>query len=71
MAKRITVQLTANFERNLEEVERFLAEAGAPHAYDALLDELLTTVIPNLNGFPIWAGHFLLDLPALSKQQIR
>ena len=38
MAKRITVQLTANFERNLEEIERFLAEAGAPHAYDALLD---------------------------------
>ena len=52
MAKRITVKLTANFERNLEEIERFLVEADAPYAYDALLDELLKTVIPNLERFP-------------------
>lgn len=59
MAKRMTVQLTANFERNLEEIERFLIEADAPYAYDALLDELLTTVIPNLERFPDMGRSFL------------
>ena len=47
-AVRLTVRLTANFERNLADIERFLTEAEAPQAYDALLDELLDTVIPNL-----------------------
>ena len=32
-------------------METFLVEAEAPHAFDALLDELTDTVIPNLNGF--------------------
>ena len=48
----LTVRLTANFERNLADIERFLTEAEAPQAYDALLDELLDTVIPNLERFP-------------------
>jgi len=47
-----TVKLTANFERNLEELESFLVEAGAPHAFDALLDELTDTIIPNLESYP-------------------
>ena len=59
MAKRNTVQLTANFERNLEEIERFLVEADAPYAYDALIDELLMTVIPNLEQFPDMGRPFL------------
>jgi plasmid stabilization system protein ParE len=46
------VKLTANFERNLEETESFLLEADAPKAFDALLDELIDTVIPNLERFP-------------------
>ena len=41
MTAKHTVKLTANFERNLEELEAFLVEAGAPHAFDALLDELV------------------------------
>ena len=41
MTAKHTVKLTANFERNLEELEAFLVEAGAPHAFDALLDELI------------------------------
>lgn len=48
----IAVRLTANFERNLEEIERFLIEAEAAPAYDGLLDELLATVIPNLERYP-------------------
>ncbi|MGZ4954477.1 MAG: type II toxin-antitoxin system RelE/ParE family toxin [Methylobacter sp.] len=52
MAKKTVVTLSANFERNLESIEIFLAEAEAQHAYDALLDELFFTVIPNLERFP-------------------
>ena len=39
MTARHTVQLTANFERNLEELEAFLAEADAPVAEPARYDE--------------------------------
>ena len=59
MPKKIVVRLTANFERNLADIERFLAETEAPHAYDALLDGLLDTVIPNLERFPGMGRTFL------------
>jgi len=52
MVKECAVKLTANFERNLADIEQFLNEAEAPQAFDALLDELLDTVIPNLERFP-------------------
>lgn len=52
MASKLVVKLTANFERNLQETEAFLLEARAPQAFDALLDELTDTVIPNLERFP-------------------
>ena len=60
-----TVKLTANFERNLLEMETFLVEAEAPHAFDALLDELTDTVIPNLERFP-GLGRLFLARPARS-----
>lgn len=59
VAKKSIVKLTANFERNLEEIERFLAEAEAPQTYDLLLDDLLKTVIPNLERFPAMGRSFL------------
>lgn len=59
MSKKSIVKLTANFERNLADVERFLAQADAPQAHDALLDELLDTVIPNLERFPDIGRPFL------------
>lgn len=59
MAKKPVVKFTANCERNLEAVERFLTEAEAPQAFDALLDELLETVIPNLERFPELGRRFL------------
>lgn len=59
MAKKVTVRLTGNFQRNLEEIERFLCEADADHAYAGLLDELLDTVIPNLEQFPQMGRSFL------------
>jgi plasmid stabilization system protein ParE len=59
VSKKSAVKLTANFERNLADIECFLGEAGAPQAYDALLDELLDTVIPNLERFPEIGRPFL------------
>ena len=51
MIKKIVIKLTANFERNLESIEQFLLEMDAPQVFDALLDELEVTVIPNLERF--------------------
>ena len=65
MTAKHTVKLTGNFERNLEELEAFLVEAEAPHAFDALLDELINTVIPTLESFP-GMGRLFLELPARS-----
>lgn len=59
VAKKPVVKFTANFERNLEEIERFLIEAKAPQAFDGLLDELLETAIPNLEQFPEMGQPFL------------
>ena len=59
MARKPVVRLTANFEHNLADIERFLTEAEAPRAYDVLLDELLDTVIPNLERFPDIGRPFL------------
>lgn len=52
------IKLTANFERNLADIEHFLAEAKAPQAFDTLIDELLDTVLPNLERFPELGGPF-------------
>ncbi|AFK64458.1 hypothetical protein TKWG_24515 [Advenella kashmirensis WT001] len=49
---RYTIRLTAHFERNLEQIEAFLLETEAPQTFDALLDELTDTIIPNLARFP-------------------
>jgi len=60
VAKKPVVKFAANFERNLEEIERFLTDAEATQAYDGLLDELLETVIPNLERFPGMGRPFML-----------
>ena len=58
MTRKIPIKLTANFERNLEAIYVFLAEAEAVRAYDCLLDELLNTLIPNLGRFPAMGRRF-------------
>ena len=65
MTARPPVKLTVNFERNLEVAEAFLLEANAPQAFDALLDELTDTVIPNLERFP-GMGRLFFERPARS-----
>lgn len=63
VARKPPIRFTANFEKNLEEIERFLIEAEAPQTYDALLDELLEAVTPNLERFPGMGRPFMLCLP--------
>lgn len=60
-----TVKLTSNFEHNLEEIEAFLVEADASQAFDALLNALTDTVIPNLERFPEM-GRLFLQRPVRS-----
>jgi len=59
VANKTVVKITANFERNLEGIDLFLTEVAAPQAFDGLLDELLETVIPNLERFPEMGRPFL------------
>lgn len=65
MSTKTPVKLTANFERNLEEIDDFLLNAEAPQAFDALLGELTNTVIPNLERFP-GLGRLFLERPVHS-----
>lgn len=62
MATRHVVRVTAQFERQLGEMEGFFAEADSPRAFDALLVELTDTVLPNLQRFP-GMGRKFLDRP--------
>ncbi len=58
-SKKTAVKITANFEANLASIEAFFIEGDAPQAYDLLLDNLLNTVIPNLEQFPKLGRPFL------------
>ncbi|MEE4302232.1 MAG: type II toxin-antitoxin system RelE/ParE family toxin [Pseudomonadales bacterium] len=60
-----TVRITANFERSLERIQAFLLELEAPpEAFDALLDYLCDTVVPNLERFPELGLEFLKHRPS-------
>ncbi len=63
--KRFSVELTASFVERLNSIESFLAEAGAPNAYDDLLAVLRERVLPNLRRFPR-IGRRYLDNPPRS-----
>jgi plasmid stabilization system protein ParE len=65
MPRKHGIKLTANFERNLGDIESFLQDASAPQAFDELLDELSDTVIPNLERFP-GLGRLFLARPVRS-----
>lgn len=55
---KVLVKLTVHFEHCLEAVETFLREAETLSTFDALIDELLDTVIPNLENFPDMGRSF-------------
>jgi plasmid stabilization system protein ParE len=67
--QKLAVRLTANFERDLESIERFLIENHASRAFDLLVDELLDKTIPNLERFP-GIGAAFLELPANSTESL-
>ena len=57
------VELPASFLDCLDDIEAFLVEADAGFAFDALLAELRTTVIPNLRRFPRIGRRYLANPP--------
>ncbi len=59
----VRVELTASFLERLAAIEAFLGEADAAFAYDRLLDELRTTVVPNLRRFPRIGRRYLEQPP--------
>jgi plasmid stabilization system protein ParE len=63
------IELTASFIERLESIEALLSEAGAPQAYDKLLDGLRRTVIANLRRFPR-IGRRYLDKPPQSVEAL-
>ena len=65
----VRVELTAGFLQRLAAIEAFLVETDAAFAYDHLLDELRTTVIPNLRRFPR-IGRRYLDQPPQSAEAL-
>jgi plasmid stabilization system protein ParE len=60
---RYRVELTASFLERLDAIEAFLAEAVARFAFDDLLAELRTKVIPNLQRFPRIGRRYLANPP--------
>lgn len=63
------VELTASFLERLDAIELFLTEADAGFAFDDLLANLRTTVIPNLARFPRM-GRRYLDHPPQSAEAL-
>jgi plasmid stabilization system protein ParE len=61
------VELTASFNERLDAIESFLIEADAAFAFDQLLSELRSIVIPNLRRFPNM-GRRYLDHPPRSAE---
>ena len=65
----VRIELTDSFLERLAAIESFLTEADAAPAYDTLLGELRTTVIPNLQRFPR-IGRRYLDQPPQSAEAL-
>ncbi|UYK80876.1 type II toxin-antitoxin system RelE/ParE family toxin [Xanthomonas sacchari] len=63
------VELTESFLASLDAIEVFLLDADAAAAFDDLLAELRTTVVPNLQRFPR-IGRPYLDAPPQSAEAL-
>jgi hypothetical protein len=62
-AGRLEVGVTANFDHNLESIREFLVAAGAPLAFDALIERLGRHLIPILERFPDLGADFMGRAP--------
>ena len=67
--RRVQIRLTKSFTERLAAIQAFWDDAGAPRAYGKLLDELRSTVIPNLRRFPR-IGQRYLDKPPQSVEAL-
>jgi plasmid stabilization system protein ParE len=56
---RVTVELTRNFESNLDTIKEFVDKASESAAFDQLIDHLFDVLIPNLQSFPHMGRDFL------------
>ncbi len=61
--RRVAVRVTANFERNLDEIRAFLVEAGAEAAFPALVDDLFENAVATLERFPEMGVDLLARAP--------
>ena len=59
----VEVRYTANFEANLQSIEAFWTENEFAQGYDRLLDELLDTVVTNLERHPRMGRSFMSRQP--------
>lgn len=59
----VEVRYTANFEANLQSIEAFWIENKFPQGYDRLLDELIDTVVVNLERHPRMGRPFMSRRP--------
>lgn len=57
------VEFTASFLERLDAIEAFRTAADAGFAFDLLLDELRSTVLPNPRRFPRIGRPYLSDPP--------
>ncbi len=61
MSALLNIRVTANFERNLDEIECFFKKIQQPRQFEVLLDQLFDTIIPNLQHFPLMGKDFLAE----------
>jgi len=59
----VEVRYTENFEANLQSIEAFWTENEFPEGYDHLLDELIDTVVVNLERHPRMGRPFMSRQP--------
>jgi plasmid stabilization system protein ParE len=57
------ITVTPRFIARLQRIEAFLKALDAPGAWDTLLHELRTVVLPNLRQFPQLGSPYLETLP--------
>ena len=57
------VELTGSFLERLKDIEVFLVQADAGFAFDDLLADIRTIVIPNLKRFPRMGRPYLANPP--------
>jgi hypothetical protein len=61
--RRTPVLASANFERNLAEIEKFLSDGEMRTAFDALVEHLSADIVPTLEHFPEIGADFMARAP--------